>query len=70
MLKQLNHHCNANNLLHDYQLAWENRSCETVLLKLANDLQWSMERENVTALIALDLSAKFDTVNHRIFLTA
>ena len=33
-----------------------------MLLKLAKDLLWAMESENVTALIALDLSAVFDTL--------
>ena len=39
MLEQINLHCNAHSLLPDYQSAYrENRSCETVLLKLTNDL--------------------------------
>ena len=46
MLEWINSHCHTNNLLHDYQSAYrENRSCETVLLKLANDLLWAMERK-------------------------
>ena len=66
ILEQVNLHCNAHSLLPDYQSAYrENRSCETVLPKLTNDLLWSMERKNVTAMIALDLSAAFDTVNHK-----
>ena len=40
-----------------------------MLLKLANYLLWSMERKNVTALIALDISATFDTFDHRNLLT-
>ena len=45
MLEQINIHCNAHNLLLDYQSAYrENRSCETVLLKLTKNLLWSMER--------------------------
>ena len=40
-----------------------------MLLKLANDLLWAMERKNVTTLLALDLSAVFDTVDHGILLT-
>ena len=70
LLAQINSHCNTNNLLHDYQSAYrENRSCETVLLKLVNDLLWAMERKNVIALIALDLSATFDMVDHGILLS-
>ena len=70
MLEQMYIQCNAHNLLLDYQSACrENRSCETVLLNLTNDLLWSMERMNVTALIALDSSATFDTVDHSVLLT-
>ena len=55
MLDQINNHCNNCNLLQDYQSAYrENRSCETVLLKLTNDLLRSTERKNVTVLIALN----------------
>ena len=69
MLKQITSHCNTYNLLHDYQSAYrENRSCVTVLLKLVIDLLWALERKNVTALVALDLSAALDTVNHEILL--
>ena len=69
MLAQINSHCSTNNLLHDYQSAYrENRSCEIMLLKLVNDILWAMERKNVTALTALDLSTAFDMVNHEILL--
>ena len=69
MLEQINHHCNINNFLLYYLSGYrENRSCETVLLKLTNDLLWSMERKNITVMIVLDLSAAFDTVNHEILL--
>ena len=70
MLAQINSHCNTNNLLHDYQLAYrENRSCKTVLLKLVNNLLRAMERKNVASLIALDLSPVFDTADHGILLS-
>ena len=69
MLEQINHHCKIHNLLHDYQSGYrENRRCETVLLKLINDLLWSMERKNITVMIVLDLSAAFDTVDHEVLL--
>ena len=51
----------------DYQSGYrEDRSCKTVLLKLTNDLLWSMERKNITVMAALDLSAAFDTVDHKV----
>ena len=70
VLEQINHHCNTHNLLPDYQLVYrENRNCETVLLKLTNDIIWSMERKNVTVMIGLDLSIAYDTVNHKVLLS-
>ena len=41
---------------------------ETSLIKLINDILWAMERQEVTALTALDLSAAFNTVNHEILM--
>jgi len=43
-------------------------SCELALLRLVNDLLDGMEKQEVTALIAIDLSAAFDTVDHSILL--
>ena len=40
-----------------------------MLLKLVNDLLWAMERKSITAIIALDLSAAFDMVDHEILLS-
>ena len=68
-LQQFNNHCITNKLLPDYQLAYrKNYSMETSLIKFVNDLLWAMERQEVTALTALDLSAAFDTVNHEILI--
>ena len=53
----------------DYQSAFrKNYSCETALIKLTNDLLWTMERQEVIALVAVDLSAAFDAVDHSILL--
>ena len=41
---------------------------ETSLIKLVNDILWAMERQEVTALTALHLSAVFDTVGHEILI--
>ena len=65
MLLQLSKHCDKNNLQPDYQSAYrEHYSCETAVLKLSNDILWAMEKQHVTCLVALDLSAAFDTVDH------
>ena len=70
MLKQFNKHCSTYHLLPEYQSAyWENHSCETALIKLVNNALWSMERKKVTALIAIDLSAAFNMVDHEILIS-
>jgi len=59
----------TNHLLPEYQSAYRaNHSCETALVKLMDDLLWAMECQKVTALMAVDLSAAFDTVDHDILL--
>ena len=69
MLKQFNQHCNNYGLFLDYQSAYRsNYSCETSLLKLMNDILWNMENKHVTALIMMDFSAAFDTVDHELLL--
>ena len=68
-LNQFTLHCENNNLLPDYQSAYRKyHSCETSLIKLVNDLLWTMEKQEVTAMTLLDLSAAFDTVDHDLLL--
>ena len=65
MLLQLSHHCDNYSLQPDYQSAYrEHYSCKTAIFKLSNDILWAMEKQQVTCLVALDLSAVFDTVDH------
>ena len=69
MLLQLSHHCNEYQLQPDYQSAYrENHSCETAILGISNDILWAMENQCITSLMAIDLSAAFDTVDHNILL--
>ena len=69
MLKQFNEHCDNYGLLPDYQSAYKSTyGCETSLLKLTNDILWNMENKQVTALVMMDLSAVFDTVDHKLLL--
>ena len=69
MLHQFIQHCDDGNLLPDYQSAYrKNYSCETALVGIFEDILWAMERQRVTAVVAIDLSAAFDTVDHNIIL--
>ena len=69
MLAQFNRHCEDNQLLWAYQSAYRsNHSCKSSLVKLANDILWEFENQNVVALVALDLCTAFNTVDHEILL--
>ena len=69
MLIQLNEHCSNQNLMSSYQSAYRaNHNYKTSLLKLCNNILWTMERKEITALVALDLSVAFDTVDHSVLL--
>ena len=69
MLVQLNKHCSNQNLMVSYQSAYRaNHSCKTSILKLCNDILWAMERQEIMALVVLDLGTAFDTVNHSVLL--
>ena len=69
MLKQLNRHNEQYQPIPSYQSAYQqHHSCETSLLKLTNDILRSMEDQNITAVLALDLIAALDMVDHDILL--
>ncbi len=62
-------HCCINDLFPDYQLVFrEGYSWETAPVKIFNDILWNMEKQELTALVAIDLSAALDTVDHNILL--
>ena len=69
MLLQVIHHCEAYNLQSNYQSTYRaDYSCETAVLHLSNDILWAQERQSITALVVIDLSAAFDMVDHNILL--
>ena len=68
-LQQFTPHCDNHTLLPHFQITYgKHHGCETSLLKLTNDILWGMEKQQVTSMIILDLSAAFDTVDHELLL--
>lgn len=65
VLEQISRYLNAEDLLNNHQAGYRvNHSCETLLLGMFEDLLEEMDRGNVVALLLLDMSAAFDTVDH------
>ncbi len=62
-------HLDSCKLLPGYQSAYRsNHSTETLFLKMYNDILHNMEQHQLTPLVAIDLSAAFDTVKHDLLL--
>ena len=67
--KQLVKHLELNKLHAMHQSGYRaNHSCETATLTMYNDLLCISDLKNKVVLLLLDLSAAFDTVNHKILL--
>ena len=67
VLKQFIIHCDCNDLIVDYQSAYHsNYSYETAVVKLMDDILNNMEYKEGTALMAINISAAFNMVNHKI----
>ena len=63
VLVQIQEHLYSQKLLPQYQSSYRvNFSTETLLMKLVDDILNGMEAQEVTALVALNLSAAFDLV--------
>ena len=69
MISQLSSLCAANAPLRENQSSYrEHHSTETALLKVQNDILLSMDRQEVTLLVLIDLIAAFDTIERGILL--
>ena len=67
VLSQLFKHCEGNAPLPNLQSGFRRfHSTETALLKVQSDILLSMDRQEITLLVLLDLSAAFDTIDHQI----
>ena len=63
--KQLVNHIHQHDLDNSYQSAYKSgHSTETALLSIKNDIHLSLSRGEATALVLLDLSAAFNTIDH------
>ena len=68
-LSQLPAYLSSNNLFCPSQWAYRAEySTETALLKVINDILRALEDGNISVLALLDLSAAFDTIDHKILL--
>ena len=67
--KRIEAHMVANGLFDDLQSAYRSHaSTETALIKVNNDILATLDKGQHAALIMLDLSAAFDTLDHDVFL--
>ena len=63
--KQLKDYLSSNNLGNKYQSAYKaGHSTETTLLKIKSDIHLNLAQDQPNALVLLDLSAAFDTIDH------
>ena len=70
VLHKLLSHLQENNLSNPFQSAYRaGHSTETVLLRIVNDILSALDNDNISVLLLLDLSAAFDTIDHRILLS-
>ena len=69
VIDQMSAHCEHHNLNEKLQSAYRrHHSTETSLLKVTDDIFRNFDRQEVTIMALLDLSAAFDTVDHAIYI--
>ena len=63
---RIEEHCRRHNLLDPNQSAYRKlHSTETALLRVHNDILQQLDKGCIVALVLIDVSAAFDTVNHQ-----
>ena len=66
---QLNEHLAINNIHDKFQSAYRpGFSTETALIRITDDILFALDNQCCTALIMIDMSAAFDTIDHNILL--
>ena len=69
VLNQLNKHLTDNNLYSEAQSGYRPKhSCETLLVRMFDDINNMIQADNVVIVVLLDLSAAFDTIDHSVLL--
>ena len=69
VLEQLNNHLHLNSLHCPVQSGYRaNHSCETLMVRMADDILKEVQKNNIVIVVLLDLSAAFDTIDHTILL--
>ena len=69
VLRQIDNHLSKNNLMCSSQSGYrQSHSCETLNIKLFDDMLKSIDECSTVALLLLDMSAAFDTVDHTLLL--
>ena len=67
--KQLTEYTDTNKLFSDFQSGYrKGHSCETAVTRIHNDILLMVDKRENVVLLLLDLSAAFDTINHKLLL--
>jgi len=69
VLNQLNQHLTENELYSKVQSGYRPKhSCETLLVRMFDDINNMIQADNIVIVVLLDLSAAFDTIDHSVLL--